>query len=217
MSLGKYTSLGSAWTTFYYRQNVDLTMNDADNLIEIKLICGLKKGSLKAFDAIYDMYAKRLYAYCLQYTKSEEDAEDIAQDIFVKLWEKPDLWLEREKLDSYLYTVVRNHIYNFLKHKAVEYDYLDVAAEKMQMAERGLPTPDDEFCAHELELFVQMALERMPEQRRRIFLMSREEGMTSPEIAAKLNISVRTVEQHIYKALQDLKKIVLFLFFFYLD
>ena len=75
----------------------------------------------------------------------------------------------------------------------------------------------DEFCAHELELFVQMALERMPEQRRRIFLMSREEGMTSPEIAAKLNISVRTVEQHIYKALQDLKKIVLFLFFFYLD
>ena len=60
MSLGKYTSLGSAWTTFYYRQNVDLTMNDADNLIEIKLICGLKKGSLKAFDAIYDMYAKRL-------------------------------------------------------------------------------------------------------------------------------------------------------------
>lgn len=64
--------------------------------------------------------------------KSEEDAEDIAQDIFVKLWEKPDLWLEREKLDSYLYTVVRNHIYNFLKHKAVEYDYLDVAAEKCE-------------------------------------------------------------------------------------
>lgn len=104
-----------------------------------------------------------------------------------------------------------------MKHKAVEYDYLDIAAEKMRMAEQGLPTPDDEFCAHELELFVQMALERMPEQRRRVFLMSREEGMTSPEIAEKLNVSVRTVEQHIYKALQDLKKIVLFLFFFYLD
>ena len=171
----------------------------------------------KQFGMIFTEYYSVVKYFAFMLLKSEEDAEDIAQDIFVKLWEKPDLWLEREKLDSYLYTVVRNHIYNFLKHKAVEYDYLDVAAEKMQMAERGLPTPDDEFCAHELELFVQMALERMPEQRRRIFLMSREEGMTSPEIAAKLNISVRTVEQHIYKALQDLKKIVLFLFFFYLD
>ena len=169
------------------------------------------------FKKFFDLNFPKVKTFAWQLLKSEEDAEDIAQDIFVKLWEKPDLWLEREKLDSYLYTVVRNHIYNFLKHKAVEYDYLDVAAEKMQMAERGLPTPDDEFCAHELELFVQMALERMPEQRRRIFLMSREEGITSPEIAAKLNISVRTVEQHIYKALQDLKKIVLFLFFFYLD
>ena len=158
------------------------------------------------FKKFFDLNFPKVKTFAWQLLKSEEDAEDIAQDIFVKLWEKPDL-----------YTVVRNHIYNFLKHKAVEYDYLDVAAEKMQMAERGLPTPDDEFCAHELELFVQMALERMPEQRRRIFLMSREEGMTSPEIAAKLNISVRTVEQHIYKALQDLKKIVLFLFFFYLD
>ena len=162
------------------------------------------------FKKFFDLNFPKVKTFAWQLLKSEEDAEDIAQDIFVKLWEKPDLWLEREKLDSYLYTVVRNHIYNFLKHKAVEYDYLDVAAEKMRMAELGLPTPDDEFCAHELELFVQMALERMPEQRRRVFLMSREEGMTSPEIAEKLNVSVRTVEQHIYKALQDLKKIILF-------
>ena len=131
------------------------------------------------FKKFFDLNFPKVKTFAWQLLKSEEDAEDIAQDIFVKLWEKPDLWLEREKLDSYLYTVVRNHIYNFLKHKAVEYDYLDVAAEKMQMAERGLPTPDDEFCAHELELFVQMALERMPEQRRRIFLMSREEGNCS--------------------------------------
>ena len=92
------------------------------------------------FKKFFDLNFPKVKTFAWQLLKSEEDAEDIAQDIFVKLWEKPDLWLEREKLDSYLYTVVRNHIYNFLKHKAVEYDYLDVAAEKMQMAERGLPT-----------------------------------------------------------------------------
>lgn len=89
------------------------------------------------FKKFFDLNFPKVKTFAWQLLKSEEDAEDIAQDIFVKLWEKPDLWLEREKLDSYLYTVVRNHIYNFLKHKAVEYDYLDVAAEKMQMAERG--------------------------------------------------------------------------------
>ena len=87
------------------------------------------------FKKFFDLNFPKVKTFAWQLLKSEEDAEDIAQDIFVKLWEKPDLWLEREKLDSYLYTVVRNHIYNFLKHKAVEYDYLDVAAEKMQMAD----------------------------------------------------------------------------------
>ena len=86
------------------------------------------------FKKFFDLNFPKVKTFAWQLLKSEEDAEDIAQDIFVKLWEKPDLWLEREKLDSYLYTVVRNHIYNFLKHKAVEYDYLDVAAEKMRMA-----------------------------------------------------------------------------------
>lgn len=155
----------------------------------------------------------KVKTFAWQLLKSEEDAEDIAQDIFVKLWEQPDLWINREKLDSYLYTVVRNNIYNFLKHRTVELDYLEVAAEKMKITELQLPTPDDELCLRELELLLQMTLERMPVQRRCVFSMSREEGMTSQEIALKLNISVRTVEHYIYKAFQDLKKIVLFLFF----
>lgn len=152
--------------------------------------------------------------FAWQLLKSEEDAEDIAQDIFVKLWENPELWTDREKMDSYLYTVVRNHIYNFLKHRSVEFAYLEVVEEKMKIAELEMPDPDDDLRYHELELLIEMALERMPEQRRHVFIMSRKEGLTAQEIALRLNISVRTVQQHIYKAIQDLKKIVLFLFFF---
>lgn len=169
------------------------------------------------FRNFFEKNFPKVKAFAWQLLKSEEDAEDIAQDIFVKLWENPDLWIEREKLDGYLYAVVRNHIYNFLKHKAVEFDYLEVTAEKMRMVEQELPDMNEQLHAQELELLFQMAIERMPEQRRRIYLMSREEGMTSLEIAEKLNISVRTAEHHIYKALQDLKKIVLFLFFFFSD
>lgn len=167
------------------------------------------------FRKFFNRNFPKVKTFARQLLKSEEDAEDIAQDIFVKLWEHPDLWENREKMDSYLYTMVRNHIYNWLKHKAVEFDYLEVAAEKMRMAERELYAPDDEFRLRELELLAQMTLERMPEQRRRIFMMSREEGLSNQDIAEKLNISVRTVEHHIYKALLDFKKIILFLFFFY--
>lgn len=169
------------------------------------------------FRKFFNKNFPKVRTFAWQILKSKEDAEDVAQDVFVRLWENPELWMERDKLDSYLYTAIRNHIYNFLKHKTVEFDYLEVEAEKMKIAELQLPKPDDELHIHELELLVQMAIERMPEQRKRIFIMSRKEGMTSPEIALKLNISVRTVEQHIYKAIQELKKIILFLFFFYLD
>ncbi len=167
------------------------------------------------FQKFFNKNFPKVKTFAWQLLKSEEDAEDITQDIFVKLWENPDLWIDREKLDSYLYTVVRNHIYNFLKHKAVEFDYLKEAAEKMKIAELELPKPDDQIRLQELELLIQMALERMPERRKRIFIMNRTEGMTAQEIAVKLNIPVRTVEHNIYRALQDLRKIVLFLFFFY--
>ena len=60
------------------------------------------------FKKFFDLNFPKVKTFAWQLLKSEEDAEDIAQDIFVKLWEKPDLWLEREKLDSYLYTVVRS-------------------------------------------------------------------------------------------------------------
>ena len=179
------------------------------------MIIPLENRTLR-FREFFNKNYPKVKTFAWQLLKSEEDAEDVAQDIFVKLWEKPELWEERDKLDSYLYTVVRNHIYNLLKHKNVEQNYMDVAAQKMQWEELGLPTPDDDLQLKELELLIQLTIERMPEQRRNIFRMSREQGLSSLEIAQKLNISVRTVEQHIYKALQDLKKIIFFFFFFYL-
>lgn len=158
------------------------------------------------FQSFFQENSPKVKALAFQLLKSEEDAKDITQDIFVKLWENPDLWMTCERVNSYLYTVERNYIYNYFKHKAIASDYLETAAERMRIAEQELPQPHDEFCFHEFELLLQMALEHMPEQRRRIFSMSREEELPFQEIAEKLNISVRTVEHHVYKALQDLRK-----------
>lgn len=166
----------------------------------------------RQFKKFFDKNYPKVKTFAWQLLKSEEDAEDVAQDVFVKLWEKPELWLERDKLDSYLYTLVRNHIYNLLKHKTVEQNYLEREAQKMEWAELSIPTPDDVLNVKELNLLLQMAFERMPEQRRLIFRMSREEGLTAAEIAEKLNLSVRTVQNQTHRALQDLKKIIFYLF-----
>ena len=162
------------------------------------------------FQAFFEKKSPKVRALAFQLLKSEEDAKDITQDIFVKLWENPDLWMNCERISNYLYTVERNYIYNYLKHKTVASDYLEIAAERMRVAEQELPQPHDEYCLHEVELLLQMALERMPEQRRRVFSMSREEEVPLGEIAERLNISVRTVERHIYKALQDLRKDIMY-------
>ncbi len=162
------------------------------------------------FQSFFQENSPRVKALAFQLLRSEEDAKDVTQDIFVKLWENPDLWMNCERINNYLYTIERNYIYNYLKHKAIASDYLETAAERMRMAEEELSQPHDELCFHEFEFSLQMALEHMPEQRRRIFSMSREEEIPFHKIAEKLNISVRTVEHHVYKALQDLRKSIMY-------
>ncbi|MFV0483886.1 MAG: RNA polymerase sigma-70 factor [Bacteroidales bacterium] len=164
------------------------------------------------FQEFFNNYFPKVKSFALQILKSEEDAEDITQDIFVKIWENPELWSNKTKSDNYLYVTTRNQIYNFLKHKTVELKHMEDAARKMRISEQRQADQSDELHVKELELLIQIAIDNMPKQRRRIFLMSRQENLTNQEIANKLDISVRTTEHHIYQALQDLKKIVLFFF-----
>ncbi|MEJ8740194.1 RNA polymerase sigma-70 factor [Phocaeicola sp. HCN-6420] len=156
----------------------------------------------------------KVKAFAWKLLKSEEDAEDIAQDIFVKLWAHPDLWVEREKWDSYLFSMLRNHIYNFLEHKSVEAHYIESVTENMQVSLSDFDETADKLYAKEINILLKMALEQMPPQRRKIFMLSRKQGLSNQEIADELNLSVRTVEHHLYLALRELKKnILIFLIF----
>lgn len=151
--------------------------------------------------------------------KSEDDAEDIAQEVFVKLWLIPDVWDTQETKDSYIFTIVRNQIYNFLKHKSIEHTY-----EETFLHENTILSDSDGYekiYAHDMELLLKLTIDKMSAQRKKVYLMSRHEEMSNQEIADSLGISIRTVERHIYLALLDLKKALLcfalFYFIFYSD
>lgn len=170
---------------------------------------GLKR---KNFERFFLLNYPKVKAFAFKILQSESDAEDLAQDVFVKLWSCPDIWDNQEVADGYVYTMARNCIYNFLKHKSVGRGYQEQMAYSTELVEESV---EHEMYAKEINLLVKLALENMPEQRRAVFVMSRRDGMSHQEIAEKLNLSVRTVEHHVYLALKELKKILLLAFFFF--
>lgn len=163
----------------------------------------------------YELFPK-VKSFTLSILQSEEDAEDIAQDVFVKLWSAPEIWEEEKTWHRYVYAMVRNQIFNFLKHKAVEQKFQQ-QAELEDFESYSSNDIYHQLYAKEIRLLARLTINRMPEQRRKVFCMSRNENLSHAEIAERLNISVRTVERHIYLALGELKKVLYILFFLFLD
>jgi len=146
----------------------------------------------------------KVKSFALQILMSEQDAEDVSQDIFLKLLDKPEIWRDKERRNSYLFKMTKNHIFNLIKHRNVERKYQQGLAQKKELTEEfGL---DDKLHAKEIELIIMYAIEQMPERRKDIFKMSRYEGKSNIQISELLEMSVRTVERHLYLALADLKK-----------
>ena len=177
----------------------------------------------RKFEQFFILTFPKVKAFAWKILHSEEDAEDIAQDeqVYDETYteeteeyveETPEIWENKETWDSYIYTMARNQIYNFLKHQSVELNYQE------KLSQENSPSYEfdmyDKLYAKELQLLIKLTLDNMPEQRRKVFSMSRQRGMSNQEIADNLQLSVRTVERHIYLALQELKKVILIAFFF---
>ena len=168
----------------------------------------------KAFEAIYLKYYGRVREYICGIIKSQDDAEEVAQDVFVKLWGKRDEVDLDSPISKYIHTIARNEAFNFLKSKFAndnrKYDPLhDIEIIDVVNVENTI-------YAKEIELLIKMAISQMPDQRRTIFELSRYEGLSNKEIAEKLNIADKTVENQISLAIGDLRKnIWVFLLFLY--
>lgn len=148
--------------------------------------------------------------------KSEAEAEDVAQDVFCKLWLQPEIWLDNDKeLDGYIFIMTRNIILNIFKHQQIEQEYQEEAFDKAILYEL---TDREEILNNvyykELLMIVQLTLEKMPKRRRLIFELSRFRGLSHKEIAEKLDVFIRTIEHQIYLALIELKKTLLVFVFF---
>ncbi|UKT63123.1 RNA polymerase sigma-70 factor [Pedobacter mucosus] len=164
------------------------------------LIALIKKGNTATFTAFYKSYYQKLLLTSDKYVKDIHVAEENVQDVFLKIWENPEGLNNVVSLKSYLYRSVINASINYLnRQKNIEQHHLKLASE---LTEEYLMELDEE---HEMIVLLRFEIEKLPNQCKKVFKLSRFENLKYKEIAFRLNLSEKTVENHIGTALKTLR------------
>lgn len=163
----------------------------------------LSEGDTNTFEMLFRTYYQPLCNYAYTFLHDREDAEEIVQSTFMLVWEKRDTLAIRTSVKPYLYAMVRNACLNVLKHEKIKQRY---AGEEIAVAERSHDSVSHAIASNELEVRIREAMEELPEQCRLVFKLSRFEELRYAEIADQLNISIKTVENHMGKALKIMRE-----------
>jgi RNA polymerase sigma-70 factor (ECF subfamily) len=155
------------------------------------------------FEKLFKLLYSKLCSYANLFLNDPDAAEDVVQEVFFKLWKNREELTINTTVKSYLFRAVRNGCLNVIDHISVREAYKMINEEDMKNTEGN---PVDETMVSELEDRIRQTIDKLPAERRRIFIMSRFDGMKYREIADQLNISVKTVENQMYQALKFLRE-----------
>ena len=169
---------------------------------ETTVIQLLSERNEKAFEQVFKSNYKNLHAYACTIVKDDVMAEEMVQNVFYKIWEKTAQLSISGSVAAYLYRAVYNESLNYLKHQKVKAAYQNYSAYQMK---NTADSASKKVLYKELAEKLHHALNELPEQCRTVFQLSRFEELRYREIAAQLNISVKTVENHMGKALKLLR------------
>lgn len=173
---------------------------------QTRLVRVIQRGDKKAFEQLFREWYVRLCLYAESIVRDRDMAEDVVQNVFCGLWEKRQEMQIRESVKAYLYRSVYHAALNTLKHEKVKSAFLDFIQKQGSIAENNIEYLMNQENHDRLVLEVNRVIGRLPEQCRDIFRMSRFEGMKNQQIAFELNISVRTVEVQLYRAMKRLRE-----------
>jgi RNA polymerase sigma-70 factor (ECF subfamily) len=166
------------------------------------LVSMMRAGNGYAFEKLYYKYCKKLYNFVFSIIKNKEDAEGTVQLVFMKVWEKRTEIDPEKSFSGYVFRIAKNNLLNRIKKQINERVYLDYLLSRPEDLSNSV---EKNINFLELNLEIERLIKNIPEKRRKIFLLSRMEGLTYREIAEKLNISVNTVNTQISKTLEELR------------
>lgn len=184
----------------YKRVANTLIMHQHNHCDDVELLSLITEGSQNALAMVYKKYWARLYKSAYALLKDAQACEDIIQEIFLKLWINRDTLQIKISLNAYLYASVRYEVYRQIKLGRVKEDIFDHIFERIQA---GSDYNDLEY--KELNWQISAIVDQLPDKCKTVYKLSREEHLSHKQIAEQLNISTKTVENHLTKALSFLR------------
>lgn len=172
-----------------------------DCLKENQLFTLISCGDEPAFAALYNRYFGLLYMHAFQRLKDKDEAKDLVQDLFLRLWDQRESLPAETNITAYLYTAVKNRVLNNLAHKCVENKFL-LSIEKTTTTEA---ITDHRVREHQLANIIEQQISQLPPKMRQVFELSRKSYFTYSEIAERLNLSEQSVRSHVKGALRVLR------------
>lgn len=172
------------------------------NKTEAEVLELLKQSDRNAFNALFRQFSARLYHFAYSYLKSAEEAEEIVQDTFIRIWERRESIDTAYSFSGFIFTVAHNMILNRIRKIRNENSY---KASFARTTVNQQNQTEEEVLAADLQRVQQEALVELPLKRKMIYQMIREDGMTYKQVAEKLNISVKTVEWQMAEAIKHFR------------
>ena len=174
-----------------------------DDILDSDIIRLIQEGNKKAFQKVFEEYSPKIYHFSLSYLNNVVDAEELVQDVFLKLWDKRETLDHSKNLKAYIYKIAINTIYDVIRRRNVENAFKDFANSSYETSSNNTWHT---IIYEEMQEKLDLLISQFPEQRRKIYKLSKEKGLSNDEIALKLKISKRTVENQLYRAISLLKQ-----------
>ena len=181
-------------------------LKEIDNADDSLLVTRIKQNDKDAFKSLYNRYSKKIYFFSLKYLNDSVEAEELVQTVFINVWECRKSLEASNSVKSYIYKAAVNYIYNYLKKKTIQARFIE---SQIHGDEIHSNLTYEQVFFHDLEKSINSIFETLPPQQQKIFRLNRDEGLTHLEIATKLDLSVRTVENQMYRALKTIKTILM--------
>lgn len=173
------------------------------NSEERKRVVSLKNGDIHSFREFFHLFHKKIYNTSRNMGMAHEEAEGIVQDVFLNMWEKKHTLDENLSVNALLITITRRLVFKKIRRKIYDSAHRDflIGADASSTNQT-----ENDILFEDIKKYAEKGIDQLPEMRKKIFLMSRQNGLSNAEIAKSLNISKRTVENHLYRAGRFIKE-----------